>query len=229
VIRLDESIRKKIDEIMREIEDRVSELTKQVEDLVDKGEVRRAYRLWRSESRRLIRDIERDLESIEDMLRGLNRDVAEEIMKEVRDRVDHVLDKMTDLAKRLGLRIERRKLKPVVIEFIPAVGEAISDIMENVMNVLEDVREELEDRLEEIAESFKTTQVVSVRIRGRDLEIIDQLVDAGIFKSRSEAIAFFTRKGIEASKQWIEKALEQAKKIKELQESIRRELEESEE
>jgi len=37
-------------------------------------------------------------------------------------------------------------------------------------------------------------------------------------------VAFFTRRGIEASKEWIEKALEQAKKIKELQEAIRKEL-----
>ena len=111
MIRLDESIRKKIDEIMREIEDRVSELTKQVEDLVDKGEVRRAYRLWRSESRRLIRDIERDLESIEDMLRGLNRDVAEEIMKEVNVERE-IIDKVSMMVK----NSEHKRQLPYIIK-----------------------------------------------------------------------------------------------------------------
>jgi hypothetical protein len=32
-------------------------------------------------------------------------------------------------------------------------------------------------------------------------------------------------KGIEASKEWVQRALDQAKKIKELQESLRREVE----
>jgi Arc/MetJ-type ribon-helix-helix transcriptional regulator len=60
------------------------------------------------------------------------------------------------------------------------------------------------------------------------LEVIDQLIDIGIFRSRSEAVAYFVKKGIEASKELIEKALEQAKRIRELRESIKKEFIEGE-
>ncbi|MEM1817088.1 MAG: M protein, partial [Desulfurococcaceae archaeon] len=57
----------------------------------------------------------------------------------------------------------------------------------------------------------------------------DELVEAGVFKSRSEAVAFFTKKGIEASRDWLEKVREHLTKIKELREQVKKELEKGEE
>ncbi len=70
--------------------------------------------------------------------------------------------------------------------------------------------------------------MVSARIGVKELEVIDQLIDIGIFRSRSEAVAYFVKKGIEASRELVEKASEQAKRIKELRESIKREFMERE-
>ena len=221
-----EDIRKKIDELLRDVEEKMNSLIEQVEKLFDKGEYRRAYRVWREESRRVINELESRLEDIEDLLEELDKETAEKIMENVRERVDHIVDRVARLAKRIGLRYEVRKPRIFIREYIAPIEDMIEELVDSVTDFVEDIAEEIGERLSSISEKLVPTQVVSVRIKEKDLKIIDQLVEAGIFKSRSEAVAFFTRKGIEASKQWIEKALEQARKIKELQESIRRELEE---
>ena len=223
---MSEDIRKRIDDLLREVDEELDRLTKRMKELIDKGEYRRAYRVWKDESRRFIRYLEDKLEAISDLLEDLDRDVAEKIMRDVRDRVKKMLDKISVLTERIGVKPPRSK--PEIRVYVGPLTDMIEDMVESVVDVVETISEEIGDRLERFAEKLGTRQVVSVRIREKDLEVIDELVDAGIFKSRSEAIAFFTRKGIEASKQWINKALEQAKKIKELQESIRKELEELE-
>ncbi|MFN4046447.1 MAG: ribbon-helix-helix domain-containing protein, partial [Acidilobaceae archaeon] len=92
-----------------------------------------------------------------------------------------------------------------------------------------EVGEALKSALEEVrraAESVSAATVISsIRLREEDAKVVDELVDAGIFKSRSEAVAFFVRKGIEASKEWLEKVRENIRKIRELQEEVKRELE----
>ncbi|MDW8010874.1 MAG: ribbon-helix-helix domain-containing protein, partial [Sulfolobales archaeon] len=110
----------------------------------------------------------------------------------------------------------------IVRSVATSIGRSVEDVVEGISRILESLQQGLG------SVPGRASQVVSVRVRDRDLEVIDQLVDAGIFKSRSDAISYFARKGIEASREWIGKALEQAKKIKELQESIRRELGEEE-
>lgn len=221
-------IEEKIREILRRIEDEVLKITREIEELVDKGEVRKAYRLWRVESRRLMNNIEENLKSIEKLVKKLDRKIADKIMKEVYDKIDHVLDKLIGLAGKLGVEIKRKRIEPFTVSVLPVINETIASILDNVLNTISNIRNVLEDRLKEIASSMKVSQVISIRMRENDLKIIDQLVEAGIFKSRSEAISFFARKGIDASREWIKKALDHAKKIKELQESIRKELEKEE-
>jgi len=70
-----------------------------------------------------------------------------------------------------------------------------------------------------------TTVVSSVRLPEADLKLIDMLAELGIFRSRNEGIAFFTHKGIEASKEWLENIKAKLDEIKRLQEEARRELE----
>jgi len=71
------------------------------------------------------------------------------------------------------------------------------------------------------------SQVVSsIRLPSSDLEIIDLLVEAGIFKSRSEAVAFFTHKGIESSRPLFEELLEKLHELRDMREQIRRKIEE---
>jgi hypothetical protein len=56
-----------------------------------------------------------------------------------------------------------------------------------------------------------------------------EVVDIDVFKSRGEAVAYFIKKGIEASRELIKKTLEQTEKIRELRESIKKEFMEYEE
>ncbi|MEM3712553.1 MAG: ribbon-helix-helix domain-containing protein, partial [Thermoproteota archaeon] len=67
--------------------------------------------------------------------------------------------------------------------------------------------------------------VSSVRLPKADLELIDALVEAGIFKSRNEGIAFFAHKGIEASRDWLNKVRVKIEEIKRLQEEAKKEME----
>ena len=60
----------------------------------------------------------------------------------------------------------------------------------------------------------------------RDLEVIDMLVEAGIFRSRSEAVAYFTHRGIEASKEWLEQVKGKVEELRKLREEVRMSLEE---
>ncbi|MGB9718811.1 MAG: ribbon-helix-helix domain-containing protein [Thermoproteota archaeon] len=62
-----------------------------------------------------------------------------------------------------------------------------------------------------------TVTVSSVALPKADLDLIDALVDAGLFENRSEGIAYFTRKGIEASAEWgkeVRKMLDEIKRLK---------------
>lgn len=64
--------------------------------------------------------------------------------------------------------------------------------------------------------------VPSVTLPKTDLDLIDALVDTGIFKNRSEGISFFTHKGILASAEWLKHVQEKIDEIKRLQKEERR-------
>jgi Arc/MetJ-type ribon-helix-helix transcriptional regulator len=66
--------------------------------------------------------------------------------------------------------------------------------------------------------------VVMTRLDNADLKLIDALVDIEAFKSRSEAVAFFIRQGIQARKDLFEKVMPTIEKIRELKEQAKREL-----
>jgi Arc/MetJ-type ribon-helix-helix transcriptional regulator len=133
-------------------------------------------------------------------------------------------------------------------ELEDAIGEAMDsaeELRENLLGELEELREkvkeswreslreirkkvEVERRLEATPSGQRqvTPSVVisSVRLPEADLKIIDSLVEAGIFKSRNEAIAFFIHRGIEASKDWLEKINATLENIRKLQEEAKKEI-----
>jgi Arc/MetJ-type ribon-helix-helix transcriptional regulator len=67
--------------------------------------------------------------------------------------------------------------------------------------------------------------VSSVRLPQVDVNLIDNLVGTGIFKSRNEGIAFFAHRGIEASQEWLTKVREKLDEIHKLQEETKKEIE----
>ncbi|RLI39133.1 hypothetical protein DRO64_10965 [Candidatus Bathyarchaeota archaeon] len=66
------------------------------------------------------------------------------------------------------------------------------------------------------------SNVVASRIRDEDLKVIDMLVEAGVFKTRSEAIAYLVSEGIKACRDIIDEVSSTLEEIR----RIRRQAEE---
>ena len=66
--------------------------------------------------------------------------------------------------------------------------------------------------------------VVMTRLDDVDLKQVDALVEVEAFKSRSEAVAFFIKEGIQARKDLFEKVMPTVDKIRELKNQAKREL-----
>lgn len=153
---------------------------------------------------------------------SLRPDEWEELSEEVdefferwRDALEDLLDDMRDLARRAE-RVRRR-----VVVFTD-IGKVIEESLEQTAKGLEAALAKLKEALEKGLEG--PSYAVSVRLPQRDLEIVDALVEAGIFKSRSEAIAFFAHKGIEGSRHLFNEALAKLEELKALREKLREEL-----
>jgi len=150
---------------------------------------------------------------------------AEDVSKVIREGVERFVREYAETVKKLAehpayTSIARGRAWRFVVELPMMLVRSVGRELEGV------VRPAVEE-LKRTAESVVTTIVSSIRLREEDIKIIDELVEAGIFRSRSEAVAYFTKKGIEASREWLEKVRENIKKIRELQEQVKRELGES--
>lgn len=66
--------------------------------------------------------------------------------------------------------------------------------------------------------------VVMTRLNDEDLKQIDALVEIEVFRSRSEAAAFFIREGIQARKDLFQKVMPTVDKIRELKEQAKESL-----
>jgi Arc/MetJ-type ribon-helix-helix transcriptional regulator len=185
-----------------------------------KLELRKLEHKFRSQLHDLRMDIERsglshnDKIKLDDMVNGLN-DLLRDMSESIRDSLEDLGDLVGELRARLreAIRSMYRKGHGIIsvgIKSLPDIGKIIDDAMEIARRGLEEA----------------TTVISSVRIPESDAKIIDELVDAGLFKSRNEALAFFMHKGIESSKEWLSKVNERITRIKELQDEIRKELDE---
>ncbi len=222
---------KKINELFDNAEKRLKEIYEETRKIFEKGSGREAIRYWRHEIRILGRDLRRSLEDLRDQIE--EKKLSEEELSKIRDYIRRKIDDFTiKLNETVDLLEEYLEEKRYIGPFIYTSIRRIPDIvitsigatMRSLDKIIRDLSEEI-IRITRVQPSVSTEVISSVRIRSEDLKIIDELVEGGIFKSRSEAVSYFTRRGIECSSEWINRALEQIKKIKELQESIKRDLE----
>jgi len=85
------------------------------------------------------------------------------------------------------------------------------------------LREQLLGRLSDGAVSGKKREVsVMTRMSGDIVEILDALVELGIFKSRSEAVSAFVEQAISARKSIFDEIKNQASEISKLRDSAKR-------
>ena len=68
------------------------------------------------------------------------------------------------------------------------------------------------------------SNVVMTRLNDEDLKQIDALVEVEVFKSRSEAAAFFIKEGVQARKDLFQKVIPTVDKIRELKEQAKKSL-----
>lgn len=222
---LEERIEKLLEEIKRSVEETMS----RIEDMLERGDVKKAYNVWRSEGRRTLEGFRTKLREIKNMLEKAEMKDLDEISETINSYIEESIKKIEDLEYRVEEKLQKilkKKTKLTRTIFYSIKGNVL-EILDSTRQAVEEARNRIEESLKELTDALTSSYVVSVRLRKADLEIIDELVEAGIFKSRSEAVAFFTRKGIELSDKWIEKIIEQVRKIKELRKSIREEIEKS--
>ncbi|MEM2002916.1 MAG: hypothetical protein QXK88_03765 [Desulfurococcaceae archaeon] len=171
------------------------------------------------ETRRGVREIMEEAKKFNDMAvidatRSLE-EYMKTMIKEFQDKYGEVIKYIEE--KYPEIKIKRRSTWSAITTLPWRLAEVVGkELEETVRFAINETRSALESL---------STVISSIRLRDEDAMIIDELVEAGIFKSRSEAVAFFTRKGIEASKEWLEKIKENLSKIKELRNRIKEELE----
>jgi Arc/MetJ-type ribon-helix-helix transcriptional regulator len=108
-------------------------------------------------------------------------------------------------------RVESQKDGRVVMMACCPKDEDAKDLEENV---LLKIGEKLEGR----------SNVVMTRLGDEDLEKMDALVEVEVFKSRSEAAAFFIKEGVQARKDLFQKVMPSIEKIRELKEQAKQSL-----
>lgn len=79
------------------------------------------------------------------------------------------------------------------------------------------------ERLIDEARSLRKQLVVSVRLDDESARRVDQLIDTGVCRTRSEAVAFLTREGITHRQDLFEKIDAKIDAIHRIQEEIRQE------
>lgn len=161
------------------------------------------------------------------MLREARLKLEEDVVDELEEEVDEFFDKWSDALegflddlKEVARELSRARAREFEFEDLSRVVEAS---LQQTAKGLELALSKLRDALEK-GFAGPSYVVSSVRLPQRDLEVVDALVEVGVFKSRSEAVAFFAHKGIEASKPLFEEALAKLEELKRAREKLREEL-----
>ena len=94
------------------------------------------------------------------------------------------------------------------------IPEIAKKVKEKVLMKLSDACVQLEGR----------SNVVMTRLNDDDLRNIDALVEVEVFKSRSEAVAFFIKEGIQARKDLFQKVMPTVERIRKLKEEAKKSL-----
>ncbi|MEM4627825.1 MAG: hypothetical protein QXX37_06050, partial [Ignisphaera sp.] len=90
-----DEFRKEFEKLLDELRESVKKLTLEVERLLDAGNVREAYRVWRERSRTITKEFNEYIEKLKSMDGGIDEKSMEEVVKEVRERVEEVVEEIS--------------------------------------------------------------------------------------------------------------------------------------
>ena len=117
-------------------------------------------------------------------------------------------------------REERRRLSENVDEIVDEVNKTVRDAIVKSVDVAERMGENIRDTVQGMRGN--RDNVVMVRVDKASLDRMDELVEAGILGSRSEAAAFLIGEGIKARQPLFDRISEKIQEIRRAKEELRR-------
>ena len=119
---------------------------------------------------------------------------------------------------------ERRRLSENVDEIVDEVNKTVRVAIVKGVDVAESIGENIRDTVQGMRGS--RDNVVMVRVDKASLDRLDELVEAGIMGSRSEAAAFLISEGIKARQPLFDRIAEKIQDIRRAKEELRQMVEE---
>ena len=117
-------------------------------------------------------------------------------------------------------REERRRLSENVDEIVDEVNKTVRDAIVKSVDVAERMGENIRDTVQGMRGN--RDNVVMVRVDKASLDRMDELVEAGILGSRSEAAAFLIGEGIKARQPLFDRISEKIQEIRRAKEELRK-------
>ena len=116
-------------------------------------------------------------------------------------------------------RDDRRRLSENVDEIVDEVNKTVRTAIVKSVDVAENIGENIRDTIEGMRGN--RDNVVMVRVDRPSLDRLDDLVEAGIMGSRSEAAAFLIAEGVKARQGLFDKIGEKIGEIRRAKEELR--------
>lgn len=118
-----------------------------------------------------------------------------------------------------GADRDRRRLADNVEGIVEDVNKAVKVAIERGTDAAESIGENIRDTFQGIRSS--RDNVVMVRIDSESLARLDELVDAGIMGSRSEAAAFLISEGVMGRQALFDRIAEKVQEIRRVKDELR--------
>ena len=119
---------------------------------------------------------------------------------------------------------ERRRMSENVDEIVDEVNKTVRGAIVKGVDVAESIGENIRDTVQGVRGS--RDNVVMVRVDKASLDRLDELVEAGIMGSRSEAAAFLIGEGIKARQPLFDRISEKIQEIRRAKEELRQMVDE---
>ena len=119
---------------------------------------------------------------------------------------------------------DRRRMSENVDEIVDEVNKTVRVAIVKGVDAAESIGENIRDTIQGMRGS--RDNVVMVRVDKASLDRLDELVEAGIMSSRSEAAAFLIAEGIKARQSLFDRIGEKIQEIRDAKDELRRMVDE---
>ncbi len=133
---------------------------------------------------------------------------------------------MSENQSKQNERDERRRMSENVDEIVDEVNKTVRVAIVKGVDAAESIGENIRDTIQGMRGS--RDNVVMVRVDKASLDRLDELVEAGIMGSRSEAAAFLIAEGIKARQPLFDRIGEKIQEIRRAKEELRQMVDEEE-